>query len=167
MVLSCSFIWDTFLSLHILIKSLPSSLLEESVMSSVPESYSLMKKRACSAQRLGLQKMSPVCAACTLILCLGFSILKVSHLQSLFLPVVGSAWSLAWMWQVLTSFVLFCLSNEVWHHLHQTWGLVKLWLGDVWCFPGFVLVFWGRGAPTVLGLRQTWLRKVVREWCLV
>ena len=38
---------------------------------------------------------------CTLLLCPGCSVLQAIHLQSLSLHVLGSVWSLAWMWWVL------------------------------------------------------------------
>ena len=81
---------NKFCHLGILSKSLPSSVLEKPVMSPVPESHGLMKKRSCSAQGLLLQGV--VCA----VLCCSVSAARYfSHLQRLSLPAVGSVWFLA------------------------------------------------------------------------
>ena len=50
-----------------------------------------------------LQGVSLVCAACALMLCFGYCVLQASYLQRLSLSAVGSFWSLACEWLVLTS----------------------------------------------------------------
>ena len=95
---SSRFIWEKFLCLLTLSKCFACfSVLGKSATSSVLEGNGLMKKRFCSAlqcsvpcsQGLVLQRMSPLCSACALVLCLGHFILQVSRLQRLFLPVVA------------------------------------------------------------------------------
>ena len=114
MALSWSFIWNKFLHLGILCKSLPSSVLEKPVMSPVPESIGLIKKRPCSAQGLVLQEVSVwfvYSAVAFWLFC------PLSHLQSLSFSFVGHISSLAWMWQVLIRYALVCLWNETCYHL--------------------------------------------------
>lgn len=52
------------------------------------------------------------------------------------------------------------LRNEIFHHYHQNWGSIKLSDWEKQCGQVFWLVFWRRG-PIKLGLRQTWLGRVV------
>ena len=63
---------------------------------------------------------------------------------------------LAWMWCILTRCALVCLWNETWHQLHQNWDPAELWADIVWAELCAVLL--GKG-PTMLGLRQAWLRR--------
>ena len=60
-----------------------------------PESNGFVKKRSCSVQGLVLQGVSLMCTTCILLLCSGCSMLQSSCLKRLFLPAVGSVWSLA------------------------------------------------------------------------
>ena len=80
MILSVSFVRDTFLCIGILSVS-SFYVLEKPVVSSASESDGLMNKRSRSMQDLVLQGVSPVCAAWALLLCCGYSIFKGSCLQ--------------------------------------------------------------------------------------
>ena len=108
-------------------------LLGMSATSHVPEGNGLMKTRSCSAccvvsvvpRGPGAQGVSPVCPACTVLLYPGHFILYASHWQKLSLPVVGSVWSLAQMWHVLTKCALACLWNETCFHHHWSQGLAN------------------------------------------
>ena len=53
-----------------------------------------------------------MCAACTVLLSFGLSIIKASNLQRFSLPTVDSVWTLYRVWQFLTSCALVCLLNE-------------------------------------------------------
>ena len=77
--------------------------------------------------------------------CVLGSVLQAQGLQRLPLPVVGSVWFPAWMWQVLTRCTVVCLCNETCHHFHQKWGPAEFSVWVAWCGQGFVLILWGRG----------------------
>ena len=79
----------------------------------VPESNGFIKKRSYSAQDLELQEVFLGFAVCTLMLCFDCSYPQVSPLQSFSLPAVGSVWTLARVWLVLTRCALVCLLKEV------------------------------------------------------
>ena len=75
--LSFSFIQDKFLHVCMLSKSLPSSVLENLVMSPAPESDGLRKKMTCSAQGLVLQGViSRECATCAMLWCFSCCVLE-------------------------------------------------------------------------------------------
>ena len=76
-------------------------------MFSALQSNSFMKKRSYTVQGLALQEVSLVCAVCTLLPCYGCSFPQFNPLQSFSLLVVGSAWTLARVWQVLLRCAVF------------------------------------------------------------
>lgn len=158
MALSC-FIWDEFLFLAFHLSRF-FSVLEKAVMFPPPESNGLMKMRLCSVEGLALEEVSPVCAACTLLLCFGCSILQAIHLQRPPWPAVGiggswpecgrlelgALWSACYMRLVTTSARNEALQNSL------------IWSGDmVW--PGL----WGRGDHTELS--QAWPRRAFVPEC--
>lgn len=62
-------------------------------------------------------------------------------------------------WASFNYLFLVCLWSKTGHQLHQNWGSGELWLGDVvWAEICIGLLWKG---PTILGLRQTWLRSLV------
>ena len=63
-------------------------------MSPVPESNDLLKKKLCISQDLLFQGVSPVCAACALLLYFGCCIFQPIVCKG-YLPAVGNVWSLA------------------------------------------------------------------------
>lgn len=79
---------------------------------------SFLRKRLYSVDSLVPQRVSLVCV----LHALGSSVLASfsirSYLQRLSLSAVGSVWSLARMWWVLTGCGLLCLINDTWYHLH-------------------------------------------------
>lgn len=89
-------------------------------------------------QCLVLLRVPPMCAV---LLCHFCFILQASHLQRLSLLVVGSVWSLDWIWHILTRCSLVCLWNETCCHWHWNRGLTKLLDWETWCWQGFGPVF--------------------------
>ena len=86
-------------------------MLEKYAMFPAPESNGFMKM-SCSLQGLVLQRVSLVCAAYTLVMCFDCSIPQISPLQRLSLPIVGSVWTFARVWCILTRRVLVCLTPD-------------------------------------------------------
>ena len=111
------------------------------------ESNGLMRERSCSSQGLVLQKVSLVCTACGLFLCSDCSVLQACCRQRLSLPSMGSIWSLARVWWVLTGCALVCLWNETCYHLYQNRGPAKLSGQEGWHGLCAVLLR-GRGQPS-------------------
>ena len=72
-----------------------------------------MKKRSDIVQVLALQGVPLLCSVYTLLLCFDYSNSQTSHMQNLSLPVMGSVWTLARVWQVLTRSALVCLLKEI------------------------------------------------------
>lgn len=66
-----------------------------------PESNDFIKRRSYTVQDLAFQEVFLVSAVCTLLLCFGHSFLHASP-RSFFLLAVGSVWTLATVWHVLT-----------------------------------------------------------------
>ena len=121
------------------------------------ESNGLMRERSCSSQGLVLQKVSLVCTACGPFLCSDCSVLQACCRQRLSLPSMGSIWSLARVWWILTGCALVCLWNETWHQLYQNWSPAELSGLETWC--GQFLCWFLAEGPAMLGLRQYWLRR--------
>ena len=102
------------------------------------ESNAILRRDHKLSRALVHQEVFLVYAVYTLLLCFGCSFSQVSPLQSFFLPAVGSVWTLAGMWPVLTSCAPVCLlrrpglfstraealQQEIWH---MKWGEVILW----------------------------------------
>ena len=107
-----------FLNFGIFFKSLSSSVCTNASYRSRYNYNSFMKKRSQWVLGLGLQRVSVVCAVCTVLYCFGASFLQVWHLHKLSLPEVGSVWSLGRMWWVLTGCALLSSLNEPWNYLH-------------------------------------------------
>ena len=105
-------------------------MLEKPVIAPAPDSNDIMIK-SCSTQDLALQGVSLVCAPFALLLYCGFSVIQASHLQRFYLSTVGSVWSLAWMWWVLTRYtsemrpdINFIRTEALWNSLIKICGVV-------------------------------------------
>ena len=90
-VLSCSFIWDIFVFSFCLPLCICFCVLGKSAVSPALERNGLKKNRSCSAlhavstvhQNQALQRVSPFCVTCILLLCLGCFCPKFIYLQRL------------------------------------------------------------------------------------
>ena len=79
---------------------------------------SFMRKRLLSVQGMELQRVSLVCAVCTVPFCCGVSFLRVRHLYRFSQTSVGSVWSVARIWWVLIGCALLCLLNGTRFYSH-------------------------------------------------